>query len=158
MSFTLEIDATDALELAAKYEGATKVLATELETAMVRTVAVLQLDIQTAAPVWQGNARRSVTTTASATKGTVGTNLVHAIVQLETGRAAGAPMPPQGSLLAWMAWKKIPAEREFLIRRAIARKGIPAKHLFTKALAENRSAIDQEFRASLQRVIARLSS
>ncbi len=156
MSFT--VDVTGAEALARSLAGAKAILDAELKTAMVRSVAQIQLDVQTAAPVWQGNARRSVTTTATAERGTVGTNLVHAIVQLETGRTAGAPMPPDGSLLAWMASKGIPAEYEFVVRRKIGHDGIPARHLFTKSLAARESDIRAEFQASLARFVARLSA
>lgn len=154
----VEIDISGAEELARSFAGAKSTLDAELVTAMTRSVAAIQLDVQTAAPVWQGNARRSVATTATAQKGTVGTNLVHAIVQLETGRAAGAPMPPSGALLAWMSSKGIPAEAEFVVRRAISRKGIPARKLFTNAFNANKSQIDAEFRASLARFVAKLGS
>lgn len=153
---SLTIDITGVELLARSLAGAKPLLDRELVTAMTRSVAAMQLDIQTAAPVWQGNARRSVTTTASAQRGTVGTNLVHAIVQLETGRRAGAPMPPEGALLAWMASKGIPAEYEFVVRRAISRNGIPARKLFTKAFADNQDDIRAEFQASLKRFVARL--
>ncbi len=43
---------------------------------------------------------------------------------IEQGRAAGAKMPPEGVLLAWMASKGIPKEKEFAVRRSISVKGI----------------------------------
>lgn len=154
----IDIDVTGVENLARSFAGAKAILDTELETAMVRSVAAIQLDVQTAMPVWQGQARRSIATTATAQKGTVGTNLVHAIVHGETGRRAGAPMPPQGALLAWMASKGIPAEAEFVIRRAIARRGIPASKNFTKAFQSNEPFIRAEFLASLKRFVAKVWS
>lgn len=156
MASEIVIDVTGVEQLARALVGAKPILDAELKTAMVRSVAAIQLDVQTAMPVWQGQARRSIATTAAADKGTVGTNLVHAIVHGETGRRAGAPMPPQGALLAWMASKGIPEEREFVVRRAIARRGIPASKNFTKAFESNRSAILAEFRASLARFVAKV--
>lgn len=154
----VDIDVTGAENLARSLAGAKPILDAELEGAMVRSVAAVQLDVQTATPVWQGQARRSVTTTASPTKGTIGTNLVHAIVQIETGRRAGAPMPPQGSMLAWMASKGIPEDREYVIRRAISRKGIPARHLFTQAFQSNAPQIRAEFQAAIKRFISKVWS
>lgn len=156
MSFTIEIDASEVDAWAARFDGASDILADELKTAMVRVVATMQRDIQVAAPVWHGNARRSVQTTATATKGTVYTNLLYAIVQLETGREAGKPMPPEGALLAWMAEHGIPPEGERGLRRKIGRDGIPARRLFTKAFEENKDDIEREFQAVATRVVARL--
>ena len=156
MAGEIEIDITEVARLAESLAGAKPILDQELTTAMTRSVAAVQLDVQTAMPVWQGQARRSITTTATAERGTVGTNLVHAIVHGETGRAAGSAMPPEGSLLAWMASKGIPAEAEFVVRRAIARNGIAASHNFTKSFQSNEPLIRREFQASLDRFIARV--
>lgn len=152
----IDIDVSGAEELARKFAGARPILDRELTTAMVRSTAAIQLDVQTAMPVWQGQARRSITTTATAQKGEVKTNLVHAIVHGETGRRAGAPMPPKGALLAWMASKGIPEDREFVIRRAIARNGIAASNNFTKSFQANLPLIRREFDASLARFIAKI--
>lgn len=153
----LIIDVSGAVQLASKFAGAKPILEGEIKTAMVRSLAQMQGEIQAAAPVWQGTARRSVTvTTPSPYVGKVGTNLVHAIVQLETGRRAGAPAPPPGSLLAWMSSKGIPAESEFAVARAISRRGIPARHLFTDTFHRNEGAIRAEFAAALQRFIAKM--
>jgi hypothetical protein len=46
---------------------------------------------------------------------------------VERGRRAGARMPPGGALLGWMARHGIPLNREFVVRRAIARRGIPPR-------------------------------
>lgn len=45
---------------------------------------------------------------------------------IETGRRPGAKMPPPGVLDQWMSTRGIPAEAEFLIRRAIGVNGITA--------------------------------
>jgi phage gpG-like protein len=156
MAGEITIDITGVENLARSFAGAKSILDQELMTAMVRSTAAVQLDVQTAMPVWQGQARRSITTTATAQKGTIGTNLVHAIVHGETGRRAGAPMPPKGALLAWMASKGIPEDREFVIRRAISRNGIPASNSFTKSFQANEPLIRAEFQASLRRFVARV--
>lgn len=43
---------------------------------------------------------------------------------VERGRRAGARMPPGGVLLGWMGRHGIPSSAEFLVRRAIGRRGI----------------------------------
>lgn len=43
---------------------------------------------------------------------------------IESGRPAGAKMPPEGALLEWMAVRGIPADKEWGVRRNIAKFGI----------------------------------
>ena len=52
----------------------------------------------------------------------------------ETGRRAGAKMPPDEPLRAWARRKGI-EERTFLVRRAIARRGIRPRYIFRDAIA-----------------------
>jgi hypothetical protein len=54
---------------------------------------------------------------------------------VERGRRAGARMPPGGVLLGWMGRHGIPPRAEFVIRRAIGRRGIRARP-FMSPLAE----------------------
>ncbi len=154
----LEVDFPDGERLAAAFSNTKPLLDAELLTAMTRSTAQMQGEIQAAMPVWQGTARASVTQTATAQKGEVGTSLLHAIVQGETGRAAGAAAPPPGSLLAWMASKGIPADAEYVVARSISRRGIPARRLFSNALARNRGAINAEFENAVRRFVAKLQA
>lgn len=75
---------------------------------------------------------------------------------MERGRRPGAPMPPQGVLLGWMAAKGIPADREFVIRRAIGRKGIVGKHYMEKGRIEVQQRIRGEFTNVRDRIVARM--
>lgn len=73
---------------------------------------------------------------------------------VEGGRRAGAKMPPPGVLLGWMGRKGIPADREFLVRRGIARNGIPGRFMFRRA-AERLESRKAALGRDLARRIAR---
>lgn len=87
----------------------------------------------------------------------IGSNLQHAR-PVEEGRRPGGPMPPSGSLLGWMNRHGIPAVAEFVIRRAIARRGIPPRPYLVPALESNRRNIEREFAAAADRINKRLVS
>lgn len=55
---------------------------------------------------------------------------------IESGRAPGSKMPPSGSLLPWMRTKGIEEDKEFVIRRSIAVKGIKPTTIIADALKE----------------------
>ena len=60
---------------------------------------------------------------------------------IHDGRQPGKAMPPKGSLVGWMTRKvgMSPEEalsKEFVFRRAVGRKGIPAVPFFADPLAE----------------------
>lgn len=66
---------------------------------------------------------------------------------LEFGRRPGARMPPAGVLLPWMARHGIPEDREFVVRRAIGRRGLqgqPFPHIAV-ALDANIDAVGSAF-------------
>jgi hypothetical protein len=80
---------------------------------------------------------------------------------VERGRRANKPMPPGGALLGWMSRHGIPANREFVIRRAIGRRGIKARPFMAplptqlepmrqQILAQARETVRQELARSLQ--------
>lgn len=75
---------------------------------------------------------------------------------VEFGRRAGAPMPPAGSLLGWLQRHDIPADMEYVIRRRIADRGIPARPYLMPALEDNEPAIQEEFALAAQRAMAEL--
>lgn len=54
--------------------------------------------------------------------------------EMELGRRPGRRMPPAGAMLGWMRRKGIPESREFVIRRAIGRRGIRADHNLQKTV------------------------
>jgi hypothetical protein len=76
------------------------------------------------------NVRQQVTSRGVVT--TVGSNLKYAIY-VHQGRRAGARMPPSSALTVWARRHGAPGQ-EFVIARAIARRGIPAKPFLKNAL------------------------
>lgn len=81
-------------------------------------------------------------------------------IYVEKGRRPGAPMPPQGVLLSWMASHGIPESSEFVVRRAIGKRGIKARPFVTKAFAEMKGDgfITREFQAAITRTIGKIGS
>lgn len=103
---------------------------------------------------------RSIAHTPAGMRGSVavgdwGTNVPYAEVH-ELGRRPGAAMPPAGVLLPWMRRHGIPAEAEFVVRRAIGRRGIPGKFYMRDALVVVRRKARAEMRATAARIVARL--
>lgn len=155
MDITVTVDGEERFD---KWAGSSRLLDAELLTAMTRSTAQIQAQVMAGTPVWRGTARRSHTTEVTPRLSKVGTNLVHAVVQSETGRRAGAAMPPAGSLLAWMSSKGIDGDLEYVIRRAISRNGIIARRLYSIAFQQNQGAIQAEFQAAIRRYVAKMTA
>ena len=68
------------------------------------------------------------------------------VAVIEFGRLPGRKMPPRGALLGWMARHGIEPRAEFLIRRKIARDGIPAVAPFRKAFRLRRGLLQSQAR------------
>lgn len=99
----------------ARLKGADKIVMEELRTAGKRAGLQVELKAKGYAPKWRGDLRRSITTKTT-TQGifsttVVGTNKPYGAAT-EFGRPSGAPMPPPGALLPWMASKGIPATEQ----------------------------------------------
>lgn len=153
----IEVDVSDVLRMGARYQTVGPIVATELRTAMTRSVLQVERDAKAVAPVYTGTLRRSitheVTAAAGGVVGKVGTNVPYAKI-VEEGRTPGA-MPPAGPILAWMSSKGIPAEFLFVVRRAINSRKVPRPYL-KPALEKNRAAISREFALVPKRVLAKL--
>jgi hypothetical protein len=88
-------------------------------------------------------------------RGAWGTNLPYAKT-MEEGRRPGAPMPPSGVLLGWMRRHGIDERFEFVVRRAIGRRGIAGKHYMKRAHDEVRPFIQRELRAAVKRTLSQI--
>lgn len=103
----------------------------EMTTAMHRVVIKGERQAKSTAKHDTGDNRRRHTSTVEPVSGgvlgTIGTNSPHGPT-VEFGRRPGAKMPPKGVLLGWMRRHNVPADREFVLRRAIARRGILGDH------------------------------
>ena len=80
---------------------------------------------------------------------------------IERGRGAGKRMPPGGVLLGWMSRHGIPASAEFVVRRAIGRRGIRPRPFMAplplqleperqRLLAQAREAVAADVMAALR--------
>lgn len=147
-----EVDVSGAADLARRLAGAPAVLEREFGTAMERTALLFEGDAKRLAPVDEGRLRQSIAREVTPFLGTVGTNLPYARV-VEEGRRPGAALPPPGVLLPWMRRHGIPAELEYPVRLAIARKGIAAKRFFQQAFERNAPAARREFESAARRFV-----
>jgi hypothetical protein len=144
----------------ARFRKAPEIVKTEMVKGIDRLTFAGQAVSQKEAPVDTGTYRRSITqhkaTFAGGTAtGSWGTNLPYAR-PIEDGRSAGSAMPPSGVLLGWMRRHGADAKAEFVIRRAIGRKGIKAKHPMQKGRLAIQPKVKPEFIAVRDRIVAQV--
>ena len=152
-----EIVVTGADELIARFRKAPEIVKTEMIKGVDRLTFAGQATSQKEAPVDTGNLRRSITQTkASFAGGSVsgawGTNLPYA-KYVEFGRGPGK-MPPAGALSGWI--RRHGGGSEFVIRRAIGRKGTKGKHFMQKGRVFVQPRVKAEFDAVAQRIASQL--
>lgn len=159
MATSVTIDASALNALARQFEGAGPVIEREGNAALERSAAAVhasaQQNLTDLGAVDTGTLRRSIAVDLSPMQAAIGTNLPYAEA-VEMGRRAGAPMPPAGSLLDWLRRHGIPAEMEFIVRKRIAQRGIPARPYLVPALDENEPAMQREFDLAADRALAEL--
>lgn len=151
----IAIDAPGVDALAARFAGAGRVVATEMGAGIRRVATEGQRTAREVTPVHTGALQRGWTVRASATEGVIANALPYAR-PVNDGRRAGAAMPPAGALLGWMASKGTPAKAEYVVRRAIGRRGIPPKRMREQTIARLRPLAEAEGRAIAARVDAKL--
>lgn len=161
MSDSLSIDVSELVVMSQRYDGAATVVDQELKAAGDRAGRSIEGLAKRYVPKDTHTLERSIDGVARPIAGgmsvVVGTNLPYAEA-VEKGRGAGKPMPPAGALTTtgWLRRHGIDASAEFVIRRAIGRRGIPPKPYLLKAFAELKPQIAAEFGAVSRRVLARL--
>lgn len=155
----LEVRLSGFRELAQRFRTAQRIITEELGRAMLRVVLAGERRSKQIVKKDTSNLARSIThesrSIGGAVRGAWGTSQPYAR-PVEEGRRAGAAMPPRGALLGWMRRKGIDARLEFVVRRGIARRGIPPAPFIKRALAELRPQINAEFAAATRRIVARL--
>lgn len=159
MSDRFVVDARQITALTKRFALAPVILAEEMRTGATRAILAVEGKAKELAPVDTGTLRRSIThdvqPMAGGIRASAGSAVPYAEV-VEKGRGAGKPMPPTGSLLGWMRRHGIDEGAEFVIRRAIGRRGIPARPYLSRALRELRPQISAEIRQIPARVVGRL--
>lgn len=159
MDFQIHFDAHEFVDLGNGLLASPKVVAEESKRAMERSAITVQnaakLNIQKQGAVDTGQLLNSIAREVQPFEARIGSNKQYAR-PVEEGRAAGATMPPAGSLDGWLQRHRIPLELSFVIRRAIAQRGIRARPYLIPALAQNRTQIDREFKAAQKRIVKRV--
>ncbi len=137
--------------------------------AMAEITEMLRREVMTRTPVGaSGNLRGSIFTEIkgegrSALRGVVASRAPYA-GYVEFGRRPGGAMPPwrEGSpLYRWVVRNLESRDGDFestafLVARAIARRGIPGRRMFARALEENQSRIDRRIRELLDEIARRV--
>jgi hypothetical protein len=110
---------------------------------LTRSALTMEAEMKRRVRVDTGHGRRSITHQVDRRRARVGTNVAYLEV-MARGRKPGRRMPPPGVLLGWMRRHGIPADREFVVRRAIGRKGIRGDDFDKKALVASVPRIEAE--------------
>lgn len=157
----MAFDFSEIAAMARAYDGGERIVREEIERGMTRAVITVEADAKRLVPTDTHTLQRSITHEVQASGGSItgraGTNLVYGPV-VEYGRTAGAAMPPAGALLGWMSRKGIDARFEYLVRRAIGRRGTRPRPFLKPALEANRKRISDEFGTAVpQRIFRRLA-
>jgi hypothetical protein len=156
MSENFRVEFPDLPGFVTALRGAPKALQTELTTAAKKIAFRGESLSKIAAPVNTGNLRSSVYSKAEGGAGQVsaiwGASAEYAIY-VDRGRGPGK-MPPKGALVGWNG---VTAGNEFVVRRAIGRRGIKARPFVTKAFNEIKGGFAQrEFSEAIKRVLAKI--
>lgn len=150
------IDITDLPGFRADLLTAPNVFGDELMTAAQRISQHGESLSKGYAPVASGAAKGSVYSKTQ--RGAVGiTSIFGASAEhawwADKGRAPGK-MPPKGALLGWHG---VTADNEFIVRRAIGRRGTKGKPFVTHAFAEIKAGFAQrEFGQAIARALRRI--
>lgn len=86
--------------------------------------------------------------------GAIGTSAPHGPT-VEFGRKPGSKMPPKGVLLGWMRRRNIDPKKEYVLRRAIARKGTKGDHNLQTTVTKMLPDVQREFAGIGPRVVQR---
>jgi phage gpG-like protein len=153
MELVIDTGGLDAL--ATRYAGAEAVITRNVGMALTESAIKVQGRAQELAPVDTGRLKQSITYRVTPSEAVVGTNVTYAAT-MEYGRAPGSAMPPAGSLLGWMQRHGIEPELEYVVRRAIGRKGIVGRRYMEQAFVEARDDIERYFALAMQRAAREL--
>lgn len=155
----LKIDLSQISAMGQTVSRAPALIERETEVSMHKVVLKAQHDAVANAKHDTGDLRRRITNKVERVPGgvlgTIGNNAPHAET-IEYGRKPGSKMPPKGVLLGWMRRKNIDKRLEFVLRRAIARKGFPGDHNLEHAVKGVLPFAQTEFGAIGPRVMQRL--
>jgi hypothetical protein len=158
----VQINAPTLDKLIANYAKINDSVQKHQHTGMERATMIVERSAKQKVKRDTGHLRRSimrrVIKRADEVVGQIGSNAPHAY-NVEMGRKAGSRMPPKGALLDWMRRHGIDAEMEYVVRRAIARKGIEEAPYLRPAVKDNLALIRRELgQQTVDRVLADMRS
>ena len=146
MSDAFTVSAPDLKQFGDRAGQAAKLVKPEMRTAMQRSTLMVQREAQRETPVVTGTLRRSITTEASAERGTVGTNVPYAKA-VHDGRVEAVPVMKKA--LRWIA----PDGSVVFSMRSKATKGKP---FLKDAFERLKPQIRREFEQVPKRIFAKL--
>ena len=150
-----QVDLREVLAVATSLSNSGPVIDREIKTALTKSGLVVEGRAKELAPVDTGKLRQSITTQIRPDSALIGTNLQYAPT-MEFGRRPGAAMPPAGALIGWMNRHGMDTRLEFVLRRAIARRGIAEKRYLRTALEQNTARIEGFFDEAARNIIAKV--
>jgi hypothetical protein len=127
---SVEYDASELFALANSMKGAKRIVTQETTKALTKGGKLVE-----------AQAKQNLQANGSLASGALMTGFVMKVsayvlivtntrpyaINVEEGRKPGGKMPPSDAIAAWMAIKGIAPELNFVIRRGIAKHGIPPK-------------------------------
>lgn len=136
--------------------AAPRIIGDEFRSATLRIASRGASLSRSYAPVWKGEARDSVYSKAEVTVNSFsavwGASSEHAYFA-DQGRRPGK-MPPKGALVGWHG---VTEAEEFVVRRAIGRRGTKGKPFVTRAFKElSRGFAQTEFSQAVARALRRI--
>lgn len=159
MAGLVTFDASEFARFAQTFAAGPQVVSDESRVAMERSAILVQNtakhNLQQQQVIDTGRLINSVAYQVTPFSATIGTNVTHA-PSVEGGRRAGSAMPPPGSLTGWLSRHGLSTALDFVVRRSIARRGIPARPFLFPALERSTRQIEREFDEALLRIMRRL--
>lgn len=154
----LVIDTHELDALAARFAGSGAVIERQMGQAMTETAIAVQSRARELAPVDTGRLRNSIQYEVRPDAAVIraGSDGVTYAATMEYGRTPGSAMPPAGSLLGWMKRHGIDEGLEYVVRRAIARRGIAGRQYMQLALQDTRDSIERYFALAVERAAREL--
>lgn len=159
MSVSLVVDATDLKNMSGRIGQSKGVVRTEITNVLRQIGLVVQAEERRQIGVMHKidthKLQGSIAVKISGYEASIGSDLAYA-APVNFGRRAGAKMPPKDVLLGWMSRHGIDPRLEFVIRRAIKRRGIKPAPFVDNALRNTDRTITKLLDQSVTHLLGRM--